>query len=388
MVLFQSVIKKTLENGYEGALVDQQAPQPPYFLRAEDQFARDGDREIFIKKIHSESKSLPRRGAVILAPGLATNANLFRMDDRGQTLYLNHNRSFANFLASEGFTVYLYHPGFTERVHNRYVSSHCPDSIHYKKTYITPPDLDFSGLVDREVPMVVEHACADSDTDRVTWVGFSLGGMLMYAHLANREDRRVANVVTIGSPVNLNNLFIRIIPYTNLANRALGMEERSLLNTAAAGVAPVTRLIRKLPGPILRYNPFLMFLWNPFNIHARTVKTVLGQIVEPIPPKLHASLKAMIGEGVASRMYSPDLIKRMRAANRDHAKFLFFFGQYDMVAQPDSVLLAHEIITPKNPENLKSVPATGHLDLMVGQNAMQKVWRPTCRWLREQEESR
>ncbi len=386
-MFFQSVIQKTLEDGYEGALLDQKAPQPPYFLRAEDRFARDGDREIFIKKIVSESKALPRLGPVIMAPGLATNANLFRMDDRGQTLYLNHNRSFANFLASEGFTVYLYHPGFTERVHNRYVSAHCPESIFYKKHYAAPEDLDFSCLVDHEVPLVLSHVCADSGSDRVSWVGFSLGGMIMYAHLANREDRRVANVVTIGSPVNLNRLFIRIIPYTNMASQALRMEERSLLNTAAAGAAPVTRMIRKLPGSVLRYNPLLMFMWNPFNIHPRTVKTVLGQIVEPIPPRLHSSLKTMVGEGVASRMYSPDLIKRMRAANRDHAKFLFFFGQYDVVARPDSVLLAHEIITPKNPENLKSVPATGHLDLVVGENSMQKVWRPTARWLRDRREA-
>lgn len=37
------------------------------------------------------------------------------------------------FLAAEGFDVYLYHPGYTDRVHNRYLSRHCPRSIHYQK---------------------------------------------------------------------------------------------------------------------------------------------------------------------------------------------------------------------------------------------------------------
>ncbi|MBW1987980.1 MAG: alpha/beta fold hydrolase [Deltaproteobacteria bacterium] len=382
-MLFQTLVQRKLDDGYDRTLVDRRAPQPPYFLQAEDQFPTDGEREIFIKKIYSASASLPRRGAVVMAPGLAANANLFRTDDRGEILHLNHNRSFANLLASEGFTVYLYHPGYTERVHNRFVATHCPQSIHFRKRYQTPPNLDFSYLADKEIPLVLKHACEDFGNPWVSWVGFSMGGMLMYAYLSKNEDLRVRNVVTIGSPVSLNELFLRIAPYTNMVSQALEMEERTFLGTAAGGLVPVTRLIRKFPASVVRYNPFFMFLWNPFNIRAKTVKTILGNIMEPIPAALHASLRTMVGEGVNSRMYSPEMIRKMRKANREHTNFLFFFGQYDLMARPDSVLLAHEIITPKVPENLKGVPATGHLDLVVGENAMQKVWRPTCRWLRD-----
>ena len=118
--------------GRKRPLIDQQPPKAPYFLAAEDLFLQKEGKEIYVKHIFSVSEDIPKYGPVVMSPGLCSNANLFRVDKKGRCLALNHNQSFANLLASEGFDVYLYHPGYSERVQNRYVSRHCKDSIYYK----------------------------------------------------------------------------------------------------------------------------------------------------------------------------------------------------------------------------------------------------------------
>ncbi|WP_028316889.1 alpha/beta fold hydrolase [Desulfatibacillum aliphaticivorans] len=368
----------------ETVLVDRGAPKAPHFLMAQDLFARKGSRELFIKKIFSAKAGIRRRGPVILCPGIATNANLFRMDDQGGFLSLGNNRSFATYLASEGFTVYCFHPGYAQRVYNRYVVRHCRQSMFYGKMRTTPPTLDFVELVDREVPMVIERVRRDSGSSNISWVGYSLGGMMMYTYLAKTLDATVRNVVTIGSPITLHQIFVRIIPLINWITRALGFEEKSFVGTVTQNFVPITRAIRKIPGPVLRFNPIASpLLWNPFNMSGKAAKTLLGKVVEPVPNSLQKSISTMISQGLACKQYGPELVKSMGYIRKNKAKFLFFYGGADVIAPPDTVLLAHEIITPNDSNNLIGVNAAGHVDLMIGENAREKVWLPTGKWLME-----
>ncbi|MEW5733418.1 MAG: hypothetical protein AB1921_01110 [Thermodesulfobacteriota bacterium] len=369
-------------------LPDQGEPKPPYFLKADDIFARQDGRELYIKKIYSTSHAIRRRGNVVLAPGLATNANIFRIDDLGGFLRMDHKRSMANLLAAEGFTVYLYHPGYTERVHNRYVYQHCKQSLYYHRRYKAPADLTFTQLVEEEVPLLLDTIEKDSGEPVLSWVGYSLGGMLVYAHLAANPDCSIKNVVTIGSPVTLHQLFIRVIPYTNMSARALGMEETAVLGTISQNFVPLTRLIRKMPSGILRYNPFTFFLWNPMNISGKVVKLLLGKIVEPIPHSLESSFAAMIAQGIDCEIYGPALIRSIAPEKRATTNFLFFFGQNDLIAPPDSVLLSQGILCSRDMDNIIGVPGAGHVDLIIGRNSYERVWKPTARFLMEKTQAR
>jgi len=367
----------------KNTLPDHNDPCPPYFLKADNLFARNRGKELFIKKIYSVSPDIPKRGSVIMAPGIATNANIFRIDDRGEFLSLNHNRSFANLLASEGFTVYLYHPSYTERTHNRYVCKHCKDSIYYLKKYEAPSKLTFAELVKEEVPLVIDFVCDDSGEKSVSWIGYSLGGMLIYSYLSKNQDiSLIKNVVAIGSPISLSQIFIRIIPYTNIASKWLGFEERSFVGAVSENFVPLTRLIRILPGYLLRYNLLSMLLFNPMNIYTNTIKTLLGKVVEPIPAMLEKSFANIIAYGPYSRRTFTNYLVNLRQLRQTKKNFLFFFGPNDVVAPPDSIYLAHEIIGPHTTNNLVEVPSAGHVDLIVGKKSMEYVWVPTMEWLK------
>ncbi len=59
----------------------------------------------------------------------------------------------------------------------------------------------FDDIVRYDVPAIIGNAKTKSGSDSVIWVGHSLGGMIMYAALQNREvEKDVRTLITISSP--------------------------------------------------------------------------------------------------------------------------------------------------------------------------------------------
>lgn len=363
-------------------LVDKSSPTPPFYLVGEDLFVKKDDREIFLKHIYSVSRKIPDKGAVIMSPGVCSNANLFRMDESGGCLSLDHNKSFANLLASEGFQVYLHHPGYTDRVHNRYVCRHCNESIHYGKRYRVAAEFGYKDLVDFEVPSIIDFVCRHSGKQTVDWIGYSLGGMIAYSFLSKNKTAAIKNLITIGSPMSLNQLFFRFVPFINFTSKSLGFEEDALLGNITQNLVPLTRGIRVLPNWIVRFNPLTSFLCNPLNINNKIVRTILGQIIEPMPKELERFFSRFVQQGYSSQEKFVIYLKNLRKLKKSHKRFLFFYGANDMIATPESIFLARETISPDDPDNLVGVPAAGHIDLVVGKNAFENVWKPSLEWLK------
>jgi len=368
-------------------LVDDHTPAPPYFLNSEDLLLHREGREIFIKRIFSTVDNLPKYGPVVMSPGISCNANVFRIDDSGKCLSLDHNRSFANLLASEGFDVYLYHPGYAERVFNRYVCRRCKDSIYYKKRFRVYPHYGYGNLTNIEVPAVIDAVCAHSGAKTISWIGYSLGGMIAYSHLSKTKGSPIKNLVTIGSPMAFNQIFFRFIPYVNFASKILGLEEDALLGNISQNLVPLTRTIRALPDWFIRFNLISPYLFQPLNINNNTVRTMLGQIIEPMPKSLQRFFSDFIQKGgYSSQEKINNYLNRLRTLRKSRKNFLFFYGTGDLIATPESVFLAREVISPADPDNLVASPA-GHIDLIVGKNAMEKVWKPTLEWLKDKNSS-
>lgn len=364
-------------------LIDQKPPAPPYFLASRDLFVPAGDQEVFVKQIYSAADCMPKHGPVIMSPGICTNANIFRMDDKGDILSLEHTRSFANLLAAEGFDVYLYHPGYSDRVHNRYVSRHCPQSIHYGKRYRVKPDFTYRDMVDVEVPALIEFVCRHSRSKTVSWIGYSLGGMIIYSYIAKHPVNPVKNIITIGSPMALNQIFFRFIPFINFTSRILGVEEDAVLGNLSQNMVPLTRSIRALPDWFVRFNLVTPYLCNPMNITNAAIRTLLGHIVEPMPKELQRFFSRFVQRGYSSQEKFTNYLNQLRRLRKTRKQFLFFYASGDLIATPESVFLAREVIAPHEPENLVGVQSAGHVDLMVGKNAPERVWRPSLAWLLE-----
>jgi pimeloyl-ACP methyl ester carboxylesterase len=368
-------------------LVDKHSPIPPFYLSSEDLIAKEDGREVFLKRIFSTAPGIISQGPVILAPGVATNANIFRITENGECLFLDDKKSFANLLASHGFDVYLYHPGFTERVHNRYVCRYCSDSMHYKKKYKVPKNFSFKEIVQKEIPLAIKFVCTYSESDKLSWVGYSLGGMMMYSYLSQFSSPSIKNVITIASPMTLNQIFIRFVPFLNFVSSSLGMEETTILGTVFENLVPLTRLIRGLPDWVVRFNLVSPLLFNPLNIRNKTIKTILGKIIEPIPDELERFFSQIIRHGFSAQDKFSSYLNSLRKLRKTNKNFLFIYGSNDMIATPESIFLAREIISPTASSNLIGVPNAGHIDVLVGKNSMRTVWEPCLQWLKDKSEA-
>ncbi|MDA8404432.1 MAG: alpha/beta fold hydrolase [Desulfobacteraceae bacterium] len=364
-------------------LIDQKPPSAPYFLTGQDLFIPAGGQEIFVKYISSTAECMPKYGPVIMSPGICTNANIFRMDENGSCLSLEHPRSFANMLAAEGFDVYLYHPGYSDRVRNRYVSRNCPQSIYYQKRYRVKPEFTYRDMVDLEMPALIDFVCRHSRSKTLSWIGYSLGGMTAYSYLAKNPANPIKNLITIGSPMALNQIFFRFIPFINFTSRILGVEEDAVLGNLSQNIVPLTRSIRALPDWFVRFNLVTPYLCNPMNITNATIRTLMGHIVEPMPKALQRFFSRFIQRGYSSQEKITGYLNQLRRLRKTRRNFLFFYAAGDLIATPESVFLAREVISPHDPENLVGVQSTGHVDLIVGKNAFEQVWRPSLAWLLE-----
>ncbi|MBF0103381.1 MAG: alpha/beta fold hydrolase [Desulfobacterales bacterium] len=363
-------------------LVDEKEPTPPYYLKVENHFPWKNGRELFIKKVYSVSYDIPCRGIVIMAPGIATNANIFRMNLDGDFLSLDNNRSFANLLASEGFHVYLYHPGYTERVHNRYVTKYCKQSVYFQKHYSIPRTLSFSELINRELPILMDFVKQDSGVKQISWIGYSLGGLIIYSYLSKYRDSSIKNIITIGSPISLTQRFIRIIPYINILSQGLGFEESSFLGIFSNNLVPITRILGIIPLWFIRYNFLTLLLFNPLNMSNESIRRLLGNVIEPIPASLQIHFAELIRRGYSAQKKHSHYLRSLRMLRKTDKHFLFFYGSDDALSPPDSVFLARELINPNDINNLIEVRSTGHIDLICGDHAFDKVWKPSLEWLK------
>jgi pimeloyl-ACP methyl ester carboxylesterase len=363
-------------------LVDAQGPYLPFGLRARNLFVRrkDSNCPIFLKKIYSEDQA--QKGAIVMAPGIASNANLFRVRVTGEVLTLDHDESFANLLAASGYTVYLYHPGYCERVINRYVIRHCLIGNLYGTSYTAPSDLDFDHLVSKEIPFVVEAAFEDNGKKPVSWIGFSLGGMLMYAYLPEDKNGHVKNVITIGSPVSLNNFTGNIISGINWLSAFLGYEDRLMTNPLTKNLIPITNLLGFVPGIALRFNPFMAFILNPTNISSQVMFALLTKVVEPIPAGLSLSFIKIIESGkLVSFDRKVDYLQKMIDMGSGDREFLFIHGEKDHLVKAESVRTAHNALSADCSDNIYEVKGAGHDDLVVGITSEIEVWHTVLNWL-------
>ncbi|MFA6549316.1 MAG: alpha/beta fold hydrolase [Candidatus Margulisiibacteriota bacterium] len=235
------------------------------------------------------AEGVEHQGAVVLAPGIATNGWFFGLGANGG-LYTED--SFASFLAQIGYIVYVYHPSYSEKaINNHFRPCLKLGSSSAMPKYQMPAELSFEDLT-VDVPIIIETVCEDARMDAVAWVGFSLGGMLILAYLAGAQTEKVNKVVVIGSPVIFN----------TFAERALDKIARSQKTEAAlllfaANLGMASPLLARLPDKALGLPSLGWPAMEMSNLSEKERKVFLADIIESIPPGLARSFLRFVREG-------------------------------------------------------------------------------------------
>ncbi len=79
------------------------------------------------------------------------------------------------------------------------------DAPHLFKSDV-PYSWHFEDHLRSDFPAIIENILSRTGARSAHWIGHSMGGMLLYAHLSSNQEDRVASGVTIGSPADFSKI--------------------------------------------------------------------------------------------------------------------------------------------------------------------------------------
>lgn len=321
----------------------------------------------------------------------------FRTRD-GWRLALHHYRASGNM---SGLPVILCH-GMGA---NRYVfdTSPAPSLARFLTRHgrdVWVPELRGSGMSDRpglfysdvpyawgfddhvihDVPAIIGEVRRRTGAASVHWIGHSMGGMLIEAHLASQKEPPVASAVALGAPVDFSKMSIVIL-------RILARLRWSLKLTPLPPMPFNGRLILPVAHKLPRW---LIGLFNPPNVDASVSRRIVALCSELITSK---KLWLDMGRFVDRGTFAPENGKPyLEGLPGSTVPLLIVGGSQDRVAPPDTVIPASS--AEQGPykgrclilgKKTGCVEDYGHLDLMVGLRSEQEVFPILLAWLTEQD---
>lgn len=236
--------------------------------------------------------------------------------------------------------------------------------------------IDFTTMAAHDVPLGVAEVLARNGSAQLDLIGFSMGGMLLYATLgravATAQTRRV---VIIGSPGRVR------IPMWPL----------SLLRGLPSFLAPMMpyRLMAQVFAPIAEHlvTPLHRIVYNPDNTDAGVVGPVLVDSVHDVPWALHRQFARWAMSDGAVRAGNVAVLPGLAEVR---VPVRFFAGAADRLAPPSSVKIAFDAWGAAG-----GVDKTfailgrahghrhdyGHGDLMFGRDAVDDLYAPIAQFL-------
>lgn len=290
----------------------------------------------------------PQLAPVLVVHGIATNKFVMDLDRRHSLPY---------YLKLRGYDVFA-------------VSLRgCGRSYHESPTRYE--DFTFDDIVKYDVPAMIEKVKKITGSDRISYVGHSMGAMILYSHFCISEHKKdvegIAAFVSLGGPGNLNHIGITLIGMLSRFPRARKMLD---LKFGASILAP-------LAGEL--YTPIDEVLYNPNTTSSRTVKKIMKNAIENV------------SDGVTEQFMHWIETKRMHSLNGfyDYVQLqkkisvpsLFIAGEKDVIATPESVRSVYEKASSRKKEFRVISKANGasddygHACLVMGDRAEDDVFQ-------------
>jgi lysosomal acid lipase/cholesteryl ester hydrolase len=227
-----------------------------------------------------------------------------------------------------------------------------------------------------DVPAILAYVKRETGSDRVNWIGHSLGGMLMFPFLEfSPEADRIANFVDMGGvAMVVDTPDIRQMRKADKALRALSIG----LSTGRLG-RPM--MYGRLPG----LEMIDRFYYTAANVDKRTVSRFYGYTLEDPGAGALKQLDPYLWTG---HMLSADKsIDYASALDRVTTPTLMIAGEGDIMADIPSSLLTFKSLGSADKSLMRfgridgHVADYGHCDLVWSRYAPKEVFPPLIDWL-------
>lgn len=226
-----------------------------------------------------------------------------------------------------------------------------------------------------DVPAVLDYVKNTTGSDRVNWVGHSLGGMLMFAFLEMSPDRdRIANFVAMGATITYAK-----VPETDMlaANRQL----RLLARFASPGRLGRPLMVARFPG----LDQIDRFYYTESNVDRPTVARFYGYTLEDTGYSALAQLDPFLEYGhFISADRKIDYASKLGELS---VPTLMVVGDGDIMSDVPSSQLTFDAIGSRDKTMMRfgkaegQVADYGHCDLVWSRYASREVFPPLIDWL-------
>ncbi|MCC5814648.1 MAG: alpha/beta fold hydrolase [Leptospira sp.] len=305
------------------------------------------------------AKGITKKNPVILCHGLGASRTYYK---------LNEERSMVQLLLNQGYEVFLLD------LRGRYSAGN-PGLFFGDKTF----SYNFDDYVIYDMDAAITEVLKISGKESVNWVGHSMGGMIAYSRIGSYGEKRIANLVTIGSPFSFSE-----------PNEAIKNMNKMKSMTPLLPVVPARRLARIKAGirvPILPDGSVINLIYWPDNIDLNIQRgmqlTTVNDIAIPEINQFSSWVeKGNIHSNDGKIIYSKNL-KNIKIPT------LLVWGTRDNLAPGMVVRRVYDSIGSKD----KSIHIVGrsqghsedygHTDLIVGRNADKEALFPIVTWLNE-----
>jgi len=302
---------------------------------------------------------------VVLCHGMALNSYFWN---------LTEENNLPRFLSRRGYdvwTVDLRGAGQSRR-RQRYLGFSAFDIKGRDLTRWTVDD-----YIRYDVPAILETVCERTGAEGVTWVGHSMGGMVMYGYLVTAEDtRRVKNFVAVSSPVFIsqppNDILRDMDEYHGLINVLLVINVRGPARTFALA-------------SWMFNTPLAILYYNAQNMDPATIVRLYANAFEDIPPGVSDQMIRMVASGnFQSADGSVDYTSKL---DRVRCPVLLLCAKGDNLASEWAVQEAYRRIGSKDKSYRLFGVANGyvadygHCDIIDGKRARDEVFKLIAQWL-------
>ncbi len=314
-----------------------------------------------------------KRTPVILCHGLGLNSYFWDITPK---------LSFARYLASNGYDVWVVSlrgsgtstkNGFSVLRNIAYMRQGEINGASFSPFKF---DWNIDHYIRFDIPAAINFVKEKTGAKKVTWVGHSLGGMIMYAYASLYDVQDVQGMVTIGSPIIVpqppNNILQAFINNKVLFKSFLIINTR----TGATSMANFHNFI---------ITPDEILMYNLENVEDCIVKKTLKYVVEDIPVGVTDQVLSMIRN--RDFMSYDGSINYAEKIERISMPVMLCCGVGDNIAPPESIRIVYHNISSADKTFKMFGTANGHVhnyghnDLVLGKNARKEVYPEILDWL-------
>lgn len=238
----------------------------------------------------------------------------------------------------------------------------------------------FPNMVREDIPLAVRTVLERTGFERLDYVGFSMGGMLLYAAIGRTvPETQIRRAVVIGSPAVIRPPF-RVPFAARFARLPLGLLPHTRLRLMARSAAFASEWLK---------TPLHHAVFNPLNVAKGVARMSLANVIEDVPGPLNYDFAIWALSDKGALTLDGQSVVESLADVRVPA--LFFAGASDRIAPPTSVRVAYDMWAANHADVPKSFVLLGrntgahedygHGDMTIGTHVREDIFEPLAEFL-------